>query len=60
MKIEKHESTKVVQLFWDDLSASAKEELLKLLGDNGNYDVFPIAQLEFEEDEDENRNHSQN
>jgi len=59
MKIEKHESTKVVQLFWDDLSASAKEELLKLLGDNGNYDVFPIAQLEFEEDEDENRNHSQ-
>ena len=59
MKIEKHESTKVVQLFWDDLSASAKEELLKLLGDNGNYDVLPIAQLEFEEDEDENRNHSQ-
>ena len=59
MKIEKHESTKVVLLFWDDLSASAKEELLKLLGDNGNYDVFPIAQLEFEEDEDENRNHSQ-
>lgn len=60
MKIEKHESTKVVQLFWDDLSASAKEELLRMLGDNGNYDVFPIAQLEFEEDEDENRNHSQN
>ena len=59
MKIEKHESTKVVQLFWDDLSASAKEELLKLLGDNGNYDVFPIAQFEFAEDEDENRNHSQ-
>ena len=59
MKIEKHESTKVVQLFWDDLSASAKEELLRMLGDNGNYDVFPIAQLEFEEDEDENRNHSQ-
>ncbi len=59
MKIEKHENTRVVQLFWDDLSASAKEELLKLLGDNGNYDVFPIAQLEFEEDEDENRNHSQ-
>ena len=60
MKIEKHESTKVVQLFWDDLSASANEELLRMLGDNGNYDVFPIAQLEFEEDEDENRNHSQN
>lgn len=60
MKIEKHENTKVVLLFWDDLSESAKEKLLKLLGDNGNYDIFPIAQLEFEEDEDENRNHSQN
>ena len=45
MKIEKHESTKVVQLFWDDLSASAKEELLRMLGDNGNYDALPIATI---------------
>lgn len=59
MKIEKQENTKVVHLFWDDLSESAKKELLKLLGDNGNYDVFPIAQLEFEEDKHENGNHSQ-
>ena len=46
-----HENRKVIQLFWDDLSASAKEELLEELGENGNYDVFPLAELEIEEEE---------
>ena len=34
-----------VDLFWDDLSAEAQAELLKLIGDNGNYDVFPLASI---------------
>ena len=50
-----HESRKVIQLYWDDLSSSAKERLLELLGDNGNYDVFPLAELVIENETDENR-----
>ena len=50
-----HENRKVIQLFWDDLSSSAKERLLELLGGNGNYDVFPLAELVIENETDENR-----
>ena len=50
-----HENRKVIQLYWDDLSLSAKERLLELFGDNGNYDVFPLAELVFENENDENR-----
>ena len=50
-----HENRKVIQLFWDDLSSSAKERLLELFGDNGNYDVFPLAELLIENETDENR-----
>ena len=50
-----HENRKVIQLYWDDLSSSAKERLLELLGDNGNFDVFPLAELVFENESDENR-----
>lgn len=46
---------KTIQLYWDDLSSDAKERLLELLGDNGNYDVFPLAELVFENETDENR-----
>ena len=55
MIVEYHENRKVIQLFWDDLSSSAKERLLELLGDNGNYDVFPLAELVYENENDENR-----
>ena len=51
-----HENRKVIQLFWDDLSSSAKERLLELFGDNGNYDVFPLAELVFENDENREEN----
>ena len=50
-----HKNRKVVQLYWDDLSAEAKERLLELLGENGNYDVFPLAELVFENENDETR-----
>ena len=46
---------KVIQLFWDDLSSSAKERLLELFGDNRNFDVFPLAELVIENETDENR-----
>lgn len=50
-----HENRKVIQLFWDDLSSSAKERLLELLGDNGNFDVFSLAELVIENETDEIR-----
>ena len=51
-----HENRKVIQLFWDDLSSSAKERLLELFGDNRNFDVFPLAELVFENDENREEN----
>lgn len=38
-------SDKVVEIYWDDLIKEKQEEILKLLGENGNYDVFPIATI---------------
>ena len=55
MVVVYHENRKVVQLYWDDLSVEAKERLLELLGENGNYDVFPLAELVFENENDETR-----
>ena len=34
-----------IQIFWDDLTQSKQREILAALGDNGNYDVFPIAEI---------------
>lgn len=41
---------KVIEIYLDDLSESKKEEVLNELGDDGNYDVFPIATIEVEPD----------
>lgn len=35
----------MIQIFWDDLTESKQQEILAALGDNGNYDVFPIAEI---------------
>ena len=32
-------------IYWDDLSDETQAELMKLLGDNGNYDVVPIGSI---------------
>ena len=34
-----------VDIFWDDLSKETQTELLKHMGDNGNYDVYPIVSI---------------
>lgn len=39
-----------IEIYWDDLTKEKQNEILEVLnGDNGNYDVFPIATIEFEE-----------
>ena len=39
-----------IEIYWKDLTVEKQQELLNLLDNNGNYDVFPIAVLEFEEE----------
>ena len=45
MIIERREGITWADLYWDDLSAEAQNELLNLMGDNGNYDLFPLASV---------------
>lgn len=37
---------RVIMIYFEDLNAEAQAAIVKLLGDNGNYDVFPIATIE--------------
>ncbi|GHU52477.1 hypothetical protein FACS1894132_02200 [Clostridia bacterium] len=53
MVIEKRNDDLWADLFWGDLSDAAQSELLKLLGDNGNFDVFPLASVNVSPAEDE-------
>lgn len=38
------------EIFLDDLTEAKKAELLEFLGDNGNYDIYPIAVIQVEAD----------
>ena len=42
---------KTIEIYWDDLKPEKQKELLRVIGDNGNYDIFPIFILELEDDE---------
>ena len=40
-----------IEIYWGDLTSEKQEEILAMTGgDNGNWDVFPIATIELEED----------
>lgn len=41
---------KTLELYFQDLTPEAQQRLVDFLGDNGNYDVFPLATLEAEEE----------
>lgn len=41
-----------IEIFWDDLTAQKQNEILEALGENGNYDVIPIATIYIPEGED--------
>jgi len=48
------DNKKCVEIYWDDLTESKKQEIFEMLGDNGNYGAFPIAAVyAYEEDETE-------
>ena len=46
------EQRKTIEIYWDDLTESKQKEILDALGDNGNFDVFPIATIETEQEEE--------
>ena len=33
------------EIYWSNLNKETQKELLELMGDNGNYDVVPIATI---------------
>ena len=46
---------KTVEIYWNDLTPEKQQELFEALGDEiGNYDVFPIVTLEFDDKEANN------
>ena len=53
MVIEKRDGEVWADVYWDDLSAKAQEELSDIMGDNGNFDVFPFASINVSGQEDE-------
>jgi len=38
-----------IEFYWNDLTEKKQNEIIKLIGDNNNWDVFPIATLDIEE-----------
>ena len=42
----------VIEIYFGDLTLEKQQEILDALGNNGNYDVFPIATISVENEED--------
>ena len=40
----------MIELYFGDLTPEKQEEILAALGNNGNYDVYPIAVIQTPED----------
>ena len=40
------ERPKQIEIFWQDLTRAKQDEILRIFGENGNWDVFPIATIE--------------
>ena len=46
---------KIIEIYLDDLTPEKRQEIIEALGgEDGNYDVFPIVTLEFEDKEANN------
>lgn len=46
---------KIIEIYLDDLTPEKQQEIFEALdGEDGNYDVFPIVTLEFDDKEANN------
>ena len=52
MIIEERDDEVWAEIFWDDLAFQTQKELAHLMGDNGNFDVFPIATINISPEKD--------
>jgi hypothetical protein len=43
--VEERDGVLWADIYWNDLTTETQAELFKLMGDNGNYDVFPIGTI---------------
>ena len=41
-----------IRIYWQDLTPEMQEKLISVMGDNCNWDCFPIATLEIEDEKD--------
>lgn len=41
------------EIYWGNLNKETQKELLELMGDNGNYDVVPIATIPVKMEQEE-------
>lgn len=46
---------KTIEFYWNDLTEKKQKELLEIFGENGNWDVIPIATMDYEDDSDDER-----
>ena len=44
--------TETIPIYWNDLTPEKQKELFEALGDNGNYDVHPLAEIPVPKKED--------
>ena len=44
---------KTIEFYWNDLAEKKQKELLEIFGDNCNWDVIPIATMDYEDDCDD-------
>lgn len=40
-----------VEIYWSDLTQDAQRQFEEVMGDNGNTDVIPLMEIDYEEDE---------
>lgn len=43
---------KTIEFYWNDLTEKKQKEILKIFGENCNWDVIPFATIDYEEEED--------
>lgn len=44
-----------IEIYWNDLTEEMQEYILSVVGDNANYDIIPIAEIQIDVDEDGNQ-----
>ena len=52
-----NEGTITIRIYWQDLTEKKQQELLRLFGDNCNWDCIPLAVVEINNSEPDSSNY---